>query len=95
MAHLATCLAIPRKNGGKAIMRKIALTVLGAALLTGFALQPAAAAGHHHVRKAQRPPVATAQPFRNSNAAIWPGPTVSPDWSRYYHDEALSPPAGH
>ena len=76
-------------------MQKTILTILGATLLTGFAVQSAAAAGHHHARKMQRQPVATSQPFRNSNAAIWPGPAVSPDWSRYYHDEALSPPAGH
>jgi hypothetical protein len=84
-------------------MRKTVLAIFGAALLAGSFVQAASAKERHHVRKAQRPPVVTSQSYRNSNAAIWPGPTVQPDrsrtypdWSRYYrYDEALSPPAGH
>jgi Ni/Co efflux regulator RcnB len=83
-------------------MRRTVLTIFAAALLAGSFAQAASAKEHqkqhHHVRKAQRAPVVTSQSYqsyRNSNAAIWPGPAVQPDWSRYYHDEALSPPAGH
>ena len=84
-------------------MRKTVLTIFATALLAGSFVQAASAKEHHHVRKAQRAPAVTSQSYpsqsyqsyRNSNAAIWPGPAVQPDWSRYYHDEALSPPAGH
>jgi hypothetical protein len=85
-------------------MQKTVLAILGAVLLAGPALQSATAKEHHHVRKSERPPVATSQPFRNSNAAIWAAPRNEPNWyapavesgrPNYYRDEALSPPAGH
>jgi hypothetical protein len=89
-------------------MQKTALAILGAALLAGSAVQPASANEHHHVRKAQRPPVAASQSYRDSNAAIWAAPQRGPNWyaptvgpvwgndyPNYYRDEALSPPAGH
>ena len=85
-------------------MQKTALTIFSAALLAGSFVQAAAAKEHHHVRKSERPPVATSQPFRNSNAAIWAAPRNEPNWyapavesgrPNYYRDEALSPPAGH
>ena len=87
-------------------MQKTVLAILGAVLLAGSALQAASAKEirqHHHVHKAQRP-VAISQPFGNSNAAIWSAPISEPTWyaprvepgsPNYYHDEALSPPAGH
>jgi hypothetical protein len=85
----------PRKNHGRTTMQKTALTIFSAALLAGSFVQAAAAKEHHHVRKAQRPAMTASQSYRNSNAAVRPGPAVQPDWSRAYHDEALSPPAGH
>jgi hypothetical protein len=85
-------------------MQKTILAILGVALFAGSAAQAASAKEHHHVGKAQRPPVATSQPFRNSNAAIrtaprnepgWYAPPIEPSRPNYYRDEALSPPAGH
>jgi hypothetical protein len=90
------------ERNGRSTMQKTFPAILGAALLAGSAIQPAAASEHHHVRKAQRP-VATSQSFRNSNAAAWAAPrrepnryapATEPSWPRFYHDEAMSPPAG-
>jgi hypothetical protein len=92
----------------RSTMRNTALTILGVALLGSSLLQSASAKDYHkdyhHARKAQRPPVAASQTFRDSNAAIWTaprrqpnwyGPAVEPDRPNFYRDEALSPPAGH
>ena len=74
-------------------MRPITHILLGSALLfasTTFA----GAAEHHHVRKADRAAVMTHPSARDSNAYLWPAPSVGPDWSRYANG-AMSAPAGH
>jgi hypothetical protein len=50
-------------------MRKTALTILGALLIAGSAVQMATAS-EHHVRKAYRAPMAATQQFRNANNSI-------------------------
>ena len=47
-------------------MRKTALTILGALLIAGSAVQTTTAS-EHHVRKAQRAPMSASQQFRNAN----------------------------
>ena len=72
-------------------MRKAVLTVLGASLMAALTVQVAAAAEHHHTRKAAQ--VQASERFRNSNAYAAPGnDTVQPDWSRY--NGGMSAPAG-
>ena len=50
-------------------MRKTALTILGALLIAGSAVQMATAS-EHHVRKAHRAPIAASQQFRNAYDSI-------------------------
>jgi CHASE3 domain sensor protein len=50
-------------------MRKTVLTILGALLITGSAVQMATAS-EHHVRRAYRSPIAASQQFRNANNSI-------------------------
>ena len=50
-------------------MRKTVLTILGALLIAGSAVQMATAS-EHHVRKARVAPIATSQQFRNVNNSI-------------------------
>jgi hypothetical protein len=50
-------------------MRKIILTLLGAALIAGATTEIAYAKEHHHVRNARQ---FTSEQFRNSNAAVIP-----------------------
>ena len=58
-------------------MRKIIVTVFGAALIIASTAQLAAASERHHVRKLER--ATTSQPFRNANNAIAaPAPAVWP-----------------
>ena len=47
-------------------MRKPVLTILGALLIAGSAVQMATAS-EHHVRKPYRAPIAASQQLRNSN----------------------------
>jgi hypothetical protein len=49
-------------------MRKIVVTVFGAALMMASTAQLAAASEHHHVRKLER--ATTSEPFRSANNAI-------------------------
>jgi hypothetical protein len=71
-------------------MHKTILTILGSAALAASFVQVAAAAEHHHVRKADRAPVS--QTVRDSNA--WVDTYAQPNWSRY-EGGAISAPAGH
>jgi hypothetical protein len=71
-------------------MRKTILTAFGVALIAASAMQAAAATEHHRSHRAERAPVSTTEPFRNSNAA-WPA-AAEPDWSRY--NGGMSAPAG-
>jgi hypothetical protein len=50
-------------------MRKTALTILGALLITGSAAQMATASDHH-VRKARVAPVVASQQLRNANNSM-------------------------
>jgi len=50
-------------------MRKTILTILGALLISGSAVQMATAS-EHHVRKAYRAPISASQQFRNANNSI-------------------------
>ena len=50
-------------------MRKTVLTILGALLIAGSAVQMATAS-EHHVRKAYRAPIAASQQFRNANNSV-------------------------
>lgn len=50
-------------------MRKPVLTILGALLIAGSAVQMATAS-EHHVRKPYRAPIAASQQLRNSNNSI-------------------------
>jgi hypothetical protein len=50
-------------------MRKTVLTILGALLIAGSAVQMASAS-EHHVRKAYRASIATSQQFRNAHNSI-------------------------
>jgi len=71
-------------------MRKTILTVLAASLMAASTVHIAAAAGHHHVRKA-----ATASlQFRNANNAVaW---SAQPGGiSDYSEGHVISAPAGH
>jgi hypothetical protein len=47
-------------------MRKTVLTILGALLIAGSAVQTASAS-NYHVRKAYRAPAAASEQFRNAN----------------------------
>jgi hypothetical protein len=69
-------------------MRKIILTVVGAALIAVSTAQVAAAAERHHARKVERAPAASEQ-FRNSNNSV-AGP-AQPSW----YSGGFSAPAGH
>jgi hypothetical protein len=73
-------------------MRKTIQTILGSAALAASFVQVAAAAEHHHVRKADRAPVV--QTFRDSNAGVDTYTYAQPNWSRY-EGGAISAPAGH
>jgi hypothetical protein len=68
-------------------MRKIIVTVFGAALIAASTAQVAAASEHHHVRKVER--ATTSEPFRNANNAV--AAPAQPGW--YYG--GYSAPAGH
>ena len=50
-------------------MRKTVLTILGALLISGSAVQMATAS-EHHVRKVYRAPISASQQFRNANNSI-------------------------
>jgi hypothetical protein len=50
-------------------MRKTILTILGALLISGSAVQMATAS-EHHVRKAYRAPISASQQFRNANNSV-------------------------
>ena len=50
-------------------MRKTVLTILGALLIAGSAVQMATAS-EYHVRKAYRAPVIAGEQFRNANNAV-------------------------
>jgi hypothetical protein len=50
-------------------MRKTVLTILGALLIAGSAVQTATAS-EHHVRKVYRASIAASQQFRNANNSI-------------------------
>jgi hypothetical protein len=50
-------------------MRNTVLTILGALLIAGSAVQMATAS-EHHVRKPYRAPIAASQQLRNSNNSI-------------------------
>jgi hypothetical protein len=50
-------------------MRKTILTILGALLISGSAVQMATAS-EHHMRKAYRAPISASQQFRNANNSI-------------------------
>jgi hypothetical protein len=50
-------------------MRKTIITILGALLITGSAVQMATAS-EHHVRKAYRAPVSASEQFRRANNSI-------------------------
>jgi CHASE3 domain sensor protein len=50
-------------------MRKTVLTILGALLIAGSAVQMATAS-EHHVRKSYRASIATSQQFRNAYNSI-------------------------
>jgi hypothetical protein len=80
-------------------MRKIILTVFGAALIAASTIQVATAAERHHVRKFERVPTRMSQQFRNANDAIaWPArPTESAAAaiSNYSEGHVISAPAGH
>ena len=57
-------------------MRKIILATLGASLIAALTVQMAAAAEHHHGRRADWAP--TCQKFRNANdSAAWPSTAES------------------
>jgi hypothetical protein len=71
-------------------MRKAILTLVGAALVIGSAVNVAAAAQHQRVHRDRAAPVWT-EPVRNSNA--YAPQYAEPDWSRY-SSGALSAPAG-
>jgi len=71
-------------------MRKTILTGLAASLMAASTVQIAAAAGHHHFRKA---PTASLQ-FRNvNNAVAWPAQPGGV--SDYSEGDVISAPAGH
>jgi len=50
-------------------MRKTIITLLGALLITGSAVQMATAS-EHHMRKAQRAPISASEQFRKANNSI-------------------------
>ena len=50
-------------------MRKTVITILGALLITGSAIQMAAAS-EHHMRKAYRAQVSASEQFRKANNSI-------------------------
>jgi hypothetical protein len=50
-------------------MKKAALTILGALLIAGSAVQMATAS-EHHMRKAQRAPISASEQFRRANNSI-------------------------
>jgi hypothetical protein len=80
-------------------MRKIILTVFGAALLTASTAQAASAAERHHARKLECVPTRTSQQFRNANDAIagpaWPTAAAAAAISDYAEGHVISAPAGH
>jgi hypothetical protein len=76
-------------------MRKMILTVLGAALITASTMQMASAA-EHRTHRAHRAPVTTNEQFRDSNASVV---AVQPEWPGYgygdgYYSHGFSAPAG-
>jgi hypothetical protein len=87
-----------RTTKGNTTMRKIVLTVFGAALIAASTAQVATAAERHHVRKFERVPTRMNQQFRNANDAI-----ARPAWSRgsaaaisdYSEGHVISAPAGY
>ena len=50
-------------------MRKTIITILGALLITGSAVQMATAS-EHHVRKAYHAPISSSEQFRKANNSI-------------------------
>jgi hypothetical protein len=50
-------------------MRKTIITILGALLITGSAVQMATAS-EHHLRKAYRAPMSSSEQFRKANNSI-------------------------
>jgi hypothetical protein len=75
-------------------MRKTILTIFGSALLAMSTVQIAAAAEHHHGRKAARAPAPITEQVRNANDYAAPSPWAQSGWSRY-EGGAISAPAGH
>jgi len=71
-------------------MRKTILTLLVASLFAASAVQMAAAAERHHVRKIDR---ATSEQFRNANNAV-ASPAESNWVSDYTEGHVISAPAG-
>lgn len=70
-------------------MHKTVLTLLSSALIAASAVQAASAAEHHRVHRATRVQPQVSEPVRNANAYV-----PAPGSTYYYHDEALSAPAG-
>jgi hypothetical protein len=80
-------------------MRKTVLTILGALLIVGSAVQMAAAA-ERDARKVHRGPVSTSQQFRNAKGSsllpseVRPPSTAEQYWSDYADGHVISAPAG-
>ena len=71
-------------------MRKTIITILGALLITGSAVQ-IATASEHHMRKAQRATISTNEQFRKANNSVdVPTSGVRNDYSDFERRNAFN-----